>query len=139
MVTPTDDAGLTEARGKWILPIGEGKVTPLRIDYGFTLLLDSWIEIRIETPFTYGPKGGMQRFEPSDAPGLAPLLKLQQATITSAEIRKDGRLTLAFINGAMLEVLPDERYEAFKVTGSMPPIRRGFSSVAIPGGGLARF
>jgi hypothetical protein len=35
VVTPTDDAGLTEVRGKWILPIGEGKVTQLRIDYGF--------------------------------------------------------------------------------------------------------
>ena len=81
----------------------------------------------------------MQRFEPSDAPGLAPLLKLHQAAITSAEIRKDGRLTLAFTDGAMLEVLPDERYEAFKVTGSRPPIRRGFSFLAIPGGGLARF
>jgi hypothetical protein len=139
VVTPTDDAGLTEVRGKWILPIGEGKVTQLRIDYGFTLLLDSWIEIRIETPFTYGPQGGMQRFEPSDAPGLAPLLQLHQAAITSAEIRNDGRLRLAFTDGAMLVVPPDERYEAFKVTGSRPPIRRGFSFVAIPGGGLARF
>src|SRR5437764_10371387 len=79
---------------KWILPIGEGKVTQLRIDY--------------------------------------------QATITSAEIRKNGRLTVAFADGAMLEVLPDERYEAFTMTGSLPSIRRGFSFVAIPAGGLAR-
>jgi hypothetical protein len=56
-VAEADDAGLTEARGKWILPIGEGKVTQIRIDYAFTLLLDSWIEIRIQTPFTYGPGG----------------------------------------------------------------------------------
>jgi len=71
--------------------------------------------------------------------GLAPLLGLHQATVTSAEIRKDGRLTLAFADGGVLLVLPDERYEAFTVAGSLPPIRRGFNFVAIPGGGLARF
>ena len=139
MVAQADDAGLTEARGKWIPPIGEGKVTQLRIDYGFTLLLDSWIEIRIETPFTYGLAGGVRRFEHSDASGLGPLLGLHQATVTSAEIRKDGRLAVAFADGAVLEVLPDERYEAFTVTGSLPPIHRGFNFVATPGGGLARF
>jgi hypothetical protein len=32
VVAQADDEGLTEARGKWILPIGEGKVTQLRID-----------------------------------------------------------------------------------------------------------
>lgn len=139
MVAEADGAGLVEASGKWILPVCEGTVTQLRVDYAFTLMLDSWIVIRIESPFTYGPEGGVQRFAPSDAPGLAPLLGLHQATVTSAEIRKDGRLSLAFANGAVLEVLPDERYEAFTVTGTLPPIRRGFNFVAIPGGGLARF
>jgi Family of unknown function (DUF6188) len=139
VVAQADDAGLAEARGKWILPIGEGKVTQLRIDYGFTLLLDSWIEIRIETAFTYGLEGGVRRFDPADVSGLAPLLGLHQATVTSAEIRKDGRLTVAFADGAVLEVLPDKRYEAFTVTGSLPSIHRRFNFVAIPGGGLARF
>ena len=139
MVAQADDVGLAEAGGRWILPIGEGKVTQLRIDYGFTLLVDSWIEIRIETAFTYGMEDGVRRFEPSDASGLAPLLRLHQATVTSAEIRKDGRLAVAFADGAVLEVLADERYEAFRVTGSLPPVHRGFNLVALPGGGLARF
>jgi hypothetical protein len=43
-----DDAGLTEARGKWVLPVGDGKITQLRVDYALTLVLDSWIEMRIE-------------------------------------------------------------------------------------------
>jgi hypothetical protein len=134
-----DDAGLTKGRGKWVLPVGDGKITQIRIDSAFTLLLESWIEIRIEAPFTYGPEGGTRRFEPADTPGLAPLLKLHQETVASAEIRKDGRLTLAFADGAVLMVLSEERYEAFTVAGSLPPIRRGFNFVAIPGGGLARF
>lgn len=139
MVALPDDAGLTEVRGKWVLPVGDGKITQLRIDYAFTLVLESWIEIRIETPFSYGPVGDARQYEPSDAPGLAPLLGLHQATVTSAEIHKDGRLILAFTDGGLLAVLPDRSYEAFTVTGSLPPVRRGFSFTAVPGGGLARF
>jgi Family of unknown function (DUF6188) len=136
---PRDEAGLIEVRGKWLLPVGDGTVTELRIDYAFTLVLEAWIVIRIETPFSYGPAGNVRQFEPSDSPGLAPLLGLHQATVTSAEIRKDGRLTLTFADGSELIVPPDERYEAFSVTGSLPPVRRGFSFTAVPGGGLARF
>lgn len=136
---PRGDDRPTEVRGKWLLPVENAKVTQLRIDYALTLVLESWIEVRIETPFSYGPAGDARQFEPSDAPALAPLLGLHQATVTSAEIRKDGRLTLAFADGSELVVPPDERYEAFTVTGSLPPVHRGFRFIAVPGGGLARF
>ena len=136
---PQDDAGLTEVRGKWLLPVSDGKVTQIQVDYAFTLVLESWISVRIETPFSYGPAGAARQFEPSDAPGLAPLLGLHQATVTSAEISKDGSLTMAFADGGELFVPPDERYEAFTVTGSLPPARRGFSFTALPGGGLSRW
>lgn len=122
-----------------MLPIGDGKITQICIDFAFTLVLESWISIRIETPFSYGIQSAMQQFEPSDGPGLAPLLALHQATVTSAEIRKDGRLTVAFADGNVLLVLPDDQYEAFSVAGSLPPIRREFKFIALPGGGLARF
>lgn len=137
---PHDDAGLTEARGRWLLPVGDGKVTQIQVDHAFTLVLESWISVRIETPFSYGPAGHARRFDPSDAPGLAPLLGLHQATVTSAEIRKDGRLAMTFADGGELVVPPDERYEAFTVTGSLPPVTvtRGFSFTALPGGGLSR-
>lgn len=136
---PPDDAGLIEARGSWLLPVGEGKVTQLRIDFAFTLVLESWIEIRIETAFSYGAAGKARQFEPSDSGSLAPLLGLHQATVTSAEIGKEGRLTMAFADGSRLVVPPDQHYEAFTVTGSLPPVRRGFSFTALPGGGLAVF
>jgi hypothetical protein len=139
MTPKPEDAGLTTGRGKWILPIGDGTVTQIRIDYAFTLVLEAWIDIRIETPFTYGAGDDTRRFEPADAPAMAPLLALHQSAVTSAEIRKDGRLTLVFADGAVLMVPPDEQYEAFTVAGSLPSLRRGFHFVAIPGGGLARF
>jgi hypothetical protein len=69
-------------------------------------------EVRGKTPFSCGPAGDARQFEPCDAAGLAPLLGLHQAAVTSAEIRKDGPL---------------------------PSVRREFSFVAVPGGGLARF
>ena len=121
-------------QGKWLLPVGDGKVTQIQVDYAFTLVLESWISIRIETSFSYGPDGAARQFEPSDAPGLAPLLGLRQATVTSAEIGKDGRLTMAFADGGELLVPPDERHEAFTVTGFLPPVRRGFSFTALRGG-----
>jgi Family of unknown function (DUF6188) len=137
--TPLDDAGLADAGGKWVLPVGEGKVTQLRVDFAFTLVLEARIEVRIEAPFSYGAAGDARLYEPSDSRGLAPLLGLHQATVTSAEIGKDGTLTMAFTGGGQLVVPPDERYEAFTVAGSLPAARGGFSFVALPGGGLARF
>lgn len=133
-----DGTGLTEARGKWVLPVEGKTVTQIRIDQALTLLVD-WIEIRIESPFSYGAPDSARQFDPADTPGLAPLLGLYLATLMSGEIRKDGRLTIVFADGSVLVVLPDERYEAFTVAGSLPPIHRGFHFVAIPGGGLARF
>lgn len=54
------------------------------------------------------------------------------------KIGKDGRLTVAVADGGELVVPPDEHCEACTVTGSLPPVRRGFSLTALPGGGLAR-
>lgn len=132
-------AGLAEGRGKWVLPVGAGLVTQLRVDHAFTVVIESWIEVRIETAFSCGMAERLVQFEPSDPVALGPLLRLLGVTVTSAEIRKDGRLMLAFADGGVLRVAPHERYEAFTVTGSLPPVRRGFSFVALPGGGLARF
>ena len=130
--SPRDDAGLTEVRGKWLLPVGDGKVTQIQVDYAFTLVLESWISIRIETSFSYGPAGAAREFEPSDAPALAPLLGLHQATVTSAEIGKDGSLTMAFADGGELLVRPDERYEAFTVRPPCRPPAAGLASLPCP-------
>jgi hypothetical protein len=53
-------------------------------------------------------------------------------------IRKDGLLTVTLREHTVLVVEPDERYEAFHMTGSRPPIDRGFRFVAVPGRALAR-
>jgi hypothetical protein len=48
-------------------------------------VLESWIVFRIEAAFSYGKDGARQIFDPSDSPGLAPLLMLHQTVVTSAE------------------------------------------------------
>ncbi|WP_327031680.1 DUF6188 family protein [Micromonospora ureilytica] len=139
MTERVEPTGLIEQTGKWLLPVGDGVVTQLRIDFAFTLIVESWIEIRIETEFSYGAPGAESRFDPSTSTGLVPLLDRHQAQITAAEICKDGRLTLTFADDAVLVVEPDDQYEAFTVTSMPPPGFRGFRFVAVPGRGLAHW
>lgn len=137
MAERVDDTGLTEHSDKWLLPIDDGVVTQLRVDYAFTLVIDSRIEIRIETEFSYGVSGTEQRFDPSVSAALAPLLDRHQAKVTAVEIREDGRLHLTFGDDVVLLVEPDDQYEAFTVSGTLPSTSRRFLFVAVPGGGLA--
>jgi hypothetical protein len=131
--------GLIERADRWLLPVGDGTVTQLRIDFALTLVIESWIEIRIETEFSYGAPGAERRIDPALSTALAPLLDRHQAQITAAEIRKSGRLTLTFADDVVLVVEPDDQYEAFTVTSAPSSGVRGFRFVATPGRGLARW
>jgi hypothetical protein len=53
-------------------------------------------------------------------------------------MRKDGWLTVAFADGGPLVVPPDDRYETFTATRSLPLARWRFSFVSVPGSGMAR-
>ena len=139
MTAHVEDAGLVEIHGGWLLPVGDGVVTQLRIDFAFTLLIEAWLEIRIQTTFSYGTVADVRRFDPQDAPGLAPLLDRHQARVAVAEIRELGRLSLTFADEAVLVVESDDRYEAFTVVGQRSAATRTFLVVATPGGGLSRW
>lgn len=135
-----DDDLLGQKRGSWILPVGEGVVTQLRIDFAFSLTIEQWIHIRIETPFVLERDGLAATYDPEQWSTLGPLLQLHQAVVREAEVRKDGWLRLRFADGATLTVEPDERFEAFSVSGALRPSPpKSFSLIALPGGGLARF
>ncbi|WP_410809086.1 DUF6188 family protein [Micromonospora sp. 067-2] len=138
MTERMNHAGLIEQTGRWLLPVGDGVVTQLRIDYALTLMIEAWLEIRIEAEFSYGPAGAERWLDPSATAGLGPLLDRHQAKVSAVEIRKDGRLTLTFADDAILAVEPDDQYEAFTVAGTPPTVSVGFHFVAVPGGGLTR-
>jgi hypothetical protein len=133
-----DLTGLTDRHGRWVLPLGDGEVTELVVDYSFTLVIDSWISIRINCPFSVTRQGQEQTYDPETPTGLGSLLDLHKSVVKSAEVVKDGHLRLEFPNGDLLSVAPDEHYEAFAVDGQLPPIERRFTLVALPGGGLTR-
>ncbi|MEV2241084.1 hypothetical protein [Micromonospora sp. NPDC049891] len=40
--------GLIEQPGKCLLPTGDGVVTQLRVDFTFTVMIESWIDNRTE-------------------------------------------------------------------------------------------
>jgi hypothetical protein len=47
----------TDRHCRWVLPLGAGEITQLAIDYSFTLVVDSWIKIRINCPFSVTRQG----------------------------------------------------------------------------------
>ncbi|MEV1321262.1 hypothetical protein AB0J14_34890 [Micromonospora arborensis] len=59
-----DHTGLTEQRRKWLLPVGDGVVTQLRMDCALTLVVVSWIAVRIEGELFCGAPGAEGRFDP---------------------------------------------------------------------------
>jgi hypothetical protein len=55
-------------------------------------------------------------YDPEDTLSLGEPLYLHQAVADDARAHKDGRLTLRFIDGTVINVEPDRHYEAFHVT-----------------------
>lgn len=144
MWVTTAEAGLTEGRGRWVLPISGGEVTQVRIDFAFGLVMESCgddptsISIRINTPFTFTSDGNAVVIDPEHTADLAPLLTLHKAEVQEAHVVKDGHLVVRFADGRAVEVGPHAQYEAWQVDGQRPPVERRFSLVAVPPGGVAK-
>lgn len=97
------------------------------------------VHVRISSRFEYGSVDDLVSVDPEVTRDLAPLLSLHKATLTEGYAVKDGHLVLRFADGRIIKVAPDDQYEAWHVSGQMPPIQRKFELIAIPGGGLAVF
>lgn len=137
-MTPTPDAtGLYDEHGRWILPVSGSEVSQISVDYAFTLTIE-WISIRIGTAFAVSRRGETHTYEPEDTLSLGALLDLHKVGVRDGYARKDGVLVLNFDDGTVITVEPDEQFEAFMINGSLPPMDRRFTLVALPGGGLAR-
>lgn len=133
-----DATGLYDEHGHWVLPVGAGEVTQVRVDYAFSLVIETWLSLRIEGRFTLERGGQVEEYDPSDTASLGPLVVLHKAVVSEALARKDGRLSVRFADGSILTVPPDDHYEAFVIDGALPPIERKFTLVSLPGGGLTR-
>jgi hypothetical protein len=137
--------GPTDLGDRWELPIartaGErvGEVDQLRIDFAFTLVISTLLEIRIETGFAVTSAGVEALFDPEDTRSLGPLLDLHRVGVLAVTLSKAGTLRVEFQDGRSLRVEPDDRYEACAVRVRTPGGGRRFEFVVLPGGGLAEF
>lgn len=127
--------GITKDGEAWRLAFREGVVTQLQIDFAFGFTVDAEVDFRIEVPFEAGDTGGWRAYDPEVPGAVGPLAVLHQAVVHGALVMTDGRLEVSFTNGSSLRVLPNNKYEAFSVTGPAG----SFRFVSLPGGGLAEW
>jgi Family of unknown function (DUF6188) len=127
---------LVEHEDHWdLLPLVGRAVTRCLVDHAFGLQFwspEAEIELRIEGPFTLREAGGEElSLVPEETTSLGPALRLFRREVSSARAHKDGRLEVIFTDGSTLSVGPDQKYEAWELTGS------GQRLVSTPGGDLA--
>jgi hypothetical protein len=121
--------------GGWRLPIANCDVNCCLVDYAFSLRFfedNQTAVVRIEGDFTIFGHELTHRLDPSVPRDLGPALSLFGQVVRSASASTEGRLEIAFVDGRILSVEPDDMYEAWQITGP-----GGMLVVCIPSGGLA--
>jgi hypothetical protein len=138
-----DVNGLVSSRGRWIFPVDGGEVTQVRIDYAFGLVIETYDDrrasthVRISSAFDFETAGRTLRIDPERTAEMAPLLSLHKAIVEEAFAIKDGHLVIGLGSAGVIRVAPDDKYEAWAVSGHMPPIERKFNVIGLPSGGVA--
>jgi hypothetical protein len=128
---------VVELDDRWLLPYRDMQVIQVRVSYQLTLLLDSGVQLDIETEalLTHGslsaPDAVPTRLVP-ERQEVAPALALFGAKIVSAVAFRSGSLRLIFETGSHLNVKPHPRYEAWGAHGPGKLVL-----VCQPGGGVA--
>jgi hypothetical protein len=127
-----------EESDRWLLPVGDGIVTQLQIDFAFGFTVEQRLHFRIAERFSVEDGSGTARYDPERRGSVGPLADLHGAVVTEATVYRDGRLVVCFADGRALSVPPGEHYEAFEVTGSRDA-SEPFRLISLPGGGLAEW
>jgi Family of unknown function (DUF6188) len=115
--------GLQSRGGHWALPCEGLIVGQIRIDYAYGLEFTetptraaevAW-RLRVNTPFTFNDGHGQaQRLDPqARADQLARALVVRHEQLLDGDVWANGRLRMAFTNGAMIEVKPHAQHEAW--------------------------
>lgn len=127
---------LVEADDHWRLPLTGKAIDQCCFDFAVVLRLgigDAGWEIRISQPFVVvAPDGTDRLVVPEELAHVEAVLPLLRLAVEDAIAYKDGRLELRLAGGAVLQVPPDEGYEAWEAAGP-----DGMKVFALPGGELA--
>ena len=114
---------LAREEDHWVLPCEGLVVGQVRIDYAYGLEFTetptgaaeiSW-RLRVETRFAFTDiVGAVHHLDPEGpAETLAPALVARHQQLIDGDVWANGRIRMAFANGSVLEVAPDDRYEAW--------------------------
>lgn len=126
---------LVELDDRWILPMAGRQVSQCCIDYAFTLRCTDAhgsVDVRIGEPFVLRTANETYVLDPeSDPTSMGPILSLLHLNVADAIAFKDGRLTLTFSDGSVLEVPVGRDYEPWELSGP-----EGMRVVSLPGGEL---
>jgi hypothetical protein len=128
---------MTDGDNGWTLRFTDGRLNYIHIDFRLALdLVDAsgTTSLTIETPCRLKWAVGEASLTPSESSSLAPILPLFNAKVIAIAIQKTGQLTVEFGDGHILEVDPDDSYEAWQLGCSS-----GFMLVCSPGGKVSFF
>ncbi len=121
----------------WHLGLDGGMVQLIQIDFRLGLfLMDRTGKARLYIGTECHLKSGdREDLLATDEPAsLAPILPFRGAPVNAIDIEENGRLRVVFDRGEVLEILPNESYEAWEL-GAFP----GGKWVCSPGGKVMFF
>ncbi len=132
----TDSTLLVDVGDHWQIAIQGAVVDQCCFDYAVVLRLSqapsTW-ELRIEQPFVLTTSEGAEHLVlPEELAHLHVILTTLRSTVESLVAFKDGRLDLRLDDHAIIEVPPNEGFEAWTLTGP-----DGIRVISMPGGEVA--
>ena len=126
----------------WSLPLRGNMTSYLYVgllDFAFDVWLGGdWdVTVRLERPFTYGPKGNPTTFDPRTRRKvlLGPLLDLGNLTVAEFLVKQVGELEITFTDESRLVAGPAADGQAWCLEW---PMAGDIGVAARPGGGLTR-
>lgn len=130
---------LQERDDRWIIPVGDGEVVRVSLDYARVTVMCDAVAINIGGRMVItSPSGELAEVDPD--PGvnspisLAPVLPVLRNTIQEVIAFKTGGLFIGFADGSEIEVPADPDYEAWEAVelGNA----QGLRVISGPGGKL---
>lgn len=116
----------------WTFRFGDPVVTPLRVDYRFSMLLGGGALVVLEGPFELRRGALTVRVPPGDAVfEVAEALPLFNARVEKVQARSSGELQIDFGGHVVATVPPNANYENWQIV--MPD---GEQWIGTPGGGV---
>ncbi len=119
------------------LPLNGREVRRCYVDHAFGIMFfegPELFDLRIGGPFKLTHMGTelLYSVEDADISKMGGALRLLHKKVRTGVARKDGALEIAFNDGTVLSVGPDQHYESWELSGP-----KGLLIVSTPGGGLA--